>query len=58
VFPVASSSALAGKSLVVVGASSGLGLSATRACLKGGASVVAVAPPSASTDVTDAAAEA
>jgi NAD(P)-dependent dehydrogenase (short-subunit alcohol dehydrogenase family) len=49
VFPV-DSSALAGKSLVVVGASSGLGLSATRACLKGGASVVAVAPPSAPTD--------
>jgi NAD(P)-dependent dehydrogenase (short-subunit alcohol dehydrogenase family) len=50
VFPVDPARSLAGKSVVVVGASSGLGLSATRACLEAGASVVAVVPASAATD--------
>ena len=37
---------LTGRSVVVVGGSTGLGLSAVRACLGAGARVVAVAPPS------------
>lgn len=37
--------ALEGKVVVVVGGSSGLGLSAVRACVDAGASVVAVSPP-------------
>jgi NAD(P)-dependent dehydrogenase (short-subunit alcohol dehydrogenase family) len=39
--------ALAGKVVVIIGATSGLGLSATHACLRAGAKVVAVGPPDA-----------